>query len=53
MSDPDAPDPDRREDQQGGNDLGYRNVDEDATHDESPGEQGTGQGGEPPAAASE
>jgi len=37
-----TPDADRREEQSGGNDLGFRNVDEEATHDESPGPQGTG-----------
>ena len=50
MSDPDAPDPDRRDDREGGGDLGYRNVDEDATHDESPGDQGEGDA-VPPSAA--
>jgi hypothetical protein len=36
-----TPDPDRRDEQSGANDIGFRNVDEDATHDESPGPQGT------------
>ena len=48
MADPNTPDPGRRDEQSGGNDLGFRNVDEDATHDESPGPQGAGD--EPPPA---
>ena len=50
MADPNTPDPDRRTEQSGGNDLGFRNVDEDATHDESPGPQGTAD--DPPSPAS-
>ena len=52
MADPNTPDPGRREDQSGGNDLGFRNVDEDATHDESPGVQGANDEPPPPPPAS-
>ena len=48
MGDPNTPDPRPREDQRGGDDLGFRNVDEEATHDESPGPQGSGD--DPPPA---
>jgi hypothetical protein len=48
-----TPDPARRDEQSGGDDIGFRNVDEDATHDESPGPQGTGDDAPPPAPATE